>query len=60
MMPAYVRYTDDVETVEPGEAEITDKIIATMQAEERITREHHGHSVRTSFGKCHGLLTGEL
>lgn len=59
-MPAYVRYTDDVETVQPGEAEVTDKIIATMQAEERITRDHHGHSVRTSFGKCHGLLTGEL
>lgn len=59
-MPAYVRYTDDVETVQPGEAETTEKIITTMQAEERITRGHHGHSVRTSFGKSLGLLTGEL
>jgi hypothetical protein len=56
----YVRYTDDVETIEPGEDKTFDRIIAVMRKGGQITRERYGRAVRTSHAKAHGLLKGEL
>lgn len=56
----YVRYSDALESREAGEGEVVDRIIATMQAEGRITRERYGKAVRTSHAKSHGIARGEL
>ncbi len=56
----YVRYTDGVETREPGEQETFQKIIDAMGAGGVQTRARLGHSVRTSHAKAHALLKGEL
>ncbi|MDB5592082.1 catalase family protein [Enterovirga sp.] len=59
-MTAYVRFSDSVETVEPGEEETFRKIIDVMAKGGRMARERYGHSVRTSHAKAHGLLKGAL
>jgi hypothetical protein len=56
----YLRYSDDVETVDPDEEKTFERIIAVMGKGGRITRERYGHAVRTSHAKAHGLLKGEL
>ncbi len=56
----YVRYTDGVETIDPGEQETFAKIIAAMGAGGVQTRERLGRSIRTSHAKAHALLKGEL
>lgn len=58
--PSFVRYSDDVEEVEPDEQETVDKIIEVMARSGRTTRERYGRSVRTSHAKAHGILKGEL
>jgi hypothetical protein len=58
--PTYARYSDALERREAGEDEVIDRIIATMQAEGRTTRERYGKAVRTSHAKSHGLAEGEL
>jgi hypothetical protein len=60
MRHAYVRYSDAVETIEPGEDETFDKIIRVMAKGGEVTRQRYGRSVRTSHAKAHGLLKGEL
>src|SRR3954447_2144511 len=55
-----VRYSDDVETVDPDEQETFEKIITVMRQAGQVTRQRYGHAVRTSHAKAHGLLTGEL
>ena len=60
MAADYVRYGDDVETIDPDEPETFDKIIAAMRKGGQVTRERYGHSVRTSHAKAHALLKGEL
>jgi len=57
---SYVRYSDDVETIAPGEQETIDKIIAGMAKGGQLVREKHGRSLRTSHAKAQGLLRGEL
>ncbi|MHA7628800.1 catalase family protein [Corallococcus sp. M7] len=56
----YVRYSDDVEVVEPGEGELIQKVIAAMMKGMALTRPKHGRSVRPAHAKSHGLLKGEL
>jgi hypothetical protein len=58
--PSFVRYSDDVEVIEPDEQETVDKIIEVMASGGRTTRERYGRSVRTSHAKPHGILKGEL
>ena len=60
MTPRYVVYSDDLETREPDEDEVIDRIIATLQAEGRIGRERWARVVRTSHARSHGLIEGEL
>lgn len=57
---AYVRYSDDVEAVEPGEGEIIQKLIDVMLKGMALTRPKHGRSVRPAHAKAHGLVKGEL
>lgn len=57
---SYVRYSADVEVIEPDEQEVFDKIVAAMAHGGQLTREKYGRSVRTSHAKAHGLLKGEL
>lgn len=59
-MADYVRYTDDIEQLEDGEAETIQKIVEVMTRTDHVTHEKYGHSVRVSHGKAHGLLKGEL
>lgn len=56
----YVRYSDDVEVIEPGEEQTFDKIIEVMARGREVTRQRYGRAVRTSHAKGHGLLAGEL
>lgn len=57
---AFLRYTPDVETIEPDEEAVFDRIIAVMRQGGALTRERYGHAVRTSHAKAYGLLKGEL
>ncbi len=59
-MPTYVPYSDNVETIDPDEAENSAKIIEVMTTGQHISREKYGKSVRISHAKAHGLLKGEL
>lgn len=45
-MSPYVRYHDAIETIEPGEQEISDRIIAVFRHGDILVREHYGRSVR--------------
>jgi len=58
--PGFLRYAPDVETIEPDEDAVFDRIIAVMRQGGALTRERHGHAVRTSHAKAYGLLKGEL
>ncbi len=60
MQRNYVRYSDDVEVIEPDEEKTFDKIIEVMAKGSDVTRERYGRSVRTSHAKAHGLVAGEL
>jgi hypothetical protein len=60
MTKSFVRYSDDVETIEPGEDKVFEKIIAVMAKGGEVTRQRYGRAVRTSHAKAHGLLKGEL
>ena len=60
LMPDYVPYRDDIETIDPDEQETHAKIIQTMTDGQHISREKYGKSVRISHAKAHGLLKGEL
>lgn len=56
----YVRFSEDVEIVQPDEERTIDAIIASMSHESRITADRYRHGVRASHAKSHGLLKGEL
>ena len=61
MSQAYVRYSDDVESVASDEAETVDHILASMRRIDEQTRaKEGGHAVRTSHAKSHGVAVGEL
>lgn len=55
-----VRYHPAVETIEPDEQALFDRIIAAMRQGGQLTRERLGRAVRTSHAKAHGLAKGEL
>jgi len=56
----YVRYTPDVEVIEPDEQATIDKIIDVMGQGGRLTQEKHQRYVRTSHAKPYGLVCGQL
>lgn len=57
---AFVRYSEDVEWIEPGEEALFDGIVQAMRAGGLITQKRYGRAVRTSHAKAHGLVKGEL
>ncbi|RYF22804.1 MAG: catalase, partial [Oxalobacteraceae bacterium] len=57
---AYLRYSDDIETIQPDEQESIDGIIKGMtQQTETVERREH-HAVRASHAKSSACVTGEL
>ncbi|MBA3324126.1 MAG: hypothetical protein H0T41_02205, partial [Rhodobacteraceae bacterium] len=56
----FVKYSDDLETIDPDERETFDTIVAVMEKGGAITRERYGRAVRTSHAKAQGLLVGEF
>lgn len=59
-MPDYLLYRDDLETIEPDEAETHQKIVDLMTKGMHIVREKYGRSVRISHAKAHADLKGTL
>ncbi len=56
----FVRYSDDIEEREEGEAATVDAIIGSMTNESRMVAERDGRTVRASHAKSTGLLKGRL
>ena len=59
-MPAYVRYSDAVEVLQPNEAQDVDAVIATFDTLRHTTFEKHRHGLRDAHAKSHGVLRGTL
>lgn len=59
-MPSYVRYRDDVEQLQPNEAETIDAIVASMLRGNEMVYAKHKHGMRDAHAKSHGVLKGEL
>ena len=59
-MPNYLRYSPEVETIQPDEEETFGKIVDLMSKGVGIVREKEGKSVRISHGKAFGVLKGKL
>ena len=59
---AFVRYSDQVETIPADEARTIDAIMASLHRLSRRNRAEDGSAVavRVSHGKAHGLAVGEL
>lgn len=60
MAPAPIRYTADIEQIEPDEAATIAQLNATFDVILERTAEDYGHAVRSVHAKSHGLLEGEL
>ncbi len=60
MPPEPVRYDPSVEAEQVDEAEIIDKIVASMGRVNRRTFEKHRHATRDAHAKSHGILRGAL
>src|SRR5882757_1140473 len=56
----FVRYSDSVETLQPGEAETVDQITATLLNIAKKVGERQRHTVRGVHAKSHGLLKAEV
>ena len=56
----YLRYSPDIETLEPAEQESIDGIIAGMTQETETVEKREGHAVRASHAKSTACVVGEL
>ena len=56
----FVRYSDGVETIQQGEAEISEQIAATLLDIAKKVGERQRHTVRAVHAKSHGLLKAEV
>ncbi|OUJ67767.1 catalase family protein [Hymenobacter crusticola] len=57
---AYVRYTDDVEEIQPNEDQLITETVESMARINRFVFEQNRHAVRDAHAKTHGILRGEL
>ncbi len=55
-----VRYSSDVETVSPDEAETIQSLNQTFDTILETTAKDYGHAVRAVHAKAHGILEGTL
>ena len=60
MPPEYVRYRDDLEQIQPGEAETMARLTDMMRGFSEAMNTRYRHAVRSVHSKGHGLLVGEL
>ncbi len=56
----YVKYTPDVEVIQPHEAEQVEKIVDMMHAQHVKTFDKLRHAVRDAHAKQHGTVVGTL
>jgi hypothetical protein len=56
----FVRYSDEVEAIQHGEAEISEQIAATLLDVAKRVGERQRHTVRAVHAKSHGLLKAEV
>jgi hypothetical protein len=57
---SYVRYSDSIEVQQPDEAELTDKIVASISRVNSRIFDKHRHAIRNAHAKNHGVLKGTL
>ena len=55
-----VRYSLDVETVMPDEAEVIEELCIAFDSILETTAKHYGHAVRSVHAKAHAILQGTL
>ena len=56
----FVRYSDEVEALQHGEAEISEQIAATLLDVAKRVGDRQRHTVRAVHAKSHGLLKAEI
>lgn len=56
----YIQYNDSIETIQPDEQEISQKIVDSMARVNRLMYEKYRHAIRDAHSKSHGILKGEL
>jgi hypothetical protein len=56
----FVRYSDNVETIQPGEAVTSDQIAATLLDIAKKVGERQRHTVRAVHAKSNGLVKAEV
>ncbi len=59
-MPTPVRYSPDVETIQPDEAETVRELEASFKEILDTTSKDYGHAVRSVHAKAHGIARGTL
>ena len=57
---AYLPYSDGLEQLQPDEAALVDKILASMLRVNRLVSDRHRHGLRDAHAKSHGIVKGEL
>lgn len=55
-----VLYTDDLESPEKNEAEVTVELVETMRKISEKTFQDAGHATRSVHAKSHGVIRGEM
>lgn len=56
----YIPYSDSIESIQPDEAEISQRIVDSMARVNRLMYEKYRHAIRDAHAKSHGILKGEL
>ncbi|RZL70650.1 MAG: catalase, partial [Sphingomonas sp.] len=56
----YLRYRDDIETIQPDEQESIDGIIKGMTQQTETVEKREHHAVRASHAKSSACVIGEL
>ncbi|MFI6317151.1 hypothetical protein ACIBG8_06515 [Nonomuraea sp. NPDC050556] len=59
-MTAYIRYSDDLERLLPGEDDLVRQVVQAMLEANRQVAAKHRHGLRDAHAKSHGVLAGEL
>jgi len=57
---SYVLYSDSIEALQPNEAELSDKIVASISRVNAKIFDKHLHAIRNAHAKSHGVLKGVL
>ena len=59
-MSEYVRYQDDIKTIEADDQDIIDRVISVFRKGAELLGANYGRSARGIHAKAHGLLRGEI